>query len=191
VDDVSTIIDKQTETLAACIRREREARGWSLAQFAGRSGVSKAMLSKIERGEASPTAALLGRISGAVGLTLSGLLARAESGNGGLTKRGDQPIWRDPATHYMRRQVLAAADMPLELTEVELPPGASVTFPASAYAFIRQVIWLLDGRLIFTEGGKTQALAAGDCLRLGPPGECTFKNGSRKPCRYLVVVLRQ
>ena len=55
-----------TEGLARRLRLEREARGWSLAELAARSGVSKAMISKIERDEVSPTAALLGRTSGAI-----------------------------------------------------------------------------------------------------------------------------
>ena len=75
---MSTIIDDPTPRLATTLRLEREARAWSLAGLAERSGVSKAMISKIERGEASPTAALLGRLSGACGLSMSTLLARAE-----------------------------------------------------------------------------------------------------------------
>lgn len=188
---MSTIVDDSIEQLADCIRGEREARGWSLGQMAERSGVSKAMLSKIERAEASPTASLLGRISGALGLTLSTLLLRAEGNKSGLVKAADQPVWQDPATHYTRRQVFASADLPLELTEVELPPGASVTFPASSFAFLRQVIWMLDGHLSFTEGSKVHDLGAGDCLHLGPPSDCTFENTGRKPCRYLVALLRR
>ena len=56
--------------LAQRLKAEREARNWSLAELAERSGVSKAMISKIERDEVSPTAALLGRLSGAFGLSL-------------------------------------------------------------------------------------------------------------------------
>jgi len=84
---MSTIVnypEDPTQSLAARIALEREARGWSLADLAERSGVSKAMISKIERAEASPTAALLGRLSGAFGLTMSTLLARAERGGGRL-----------------------------------------------------------------------------------------------------------
>ena len=54
--------DDPTPRLAARLRDLRQARGWSLDAFARHSHVSKAMLSKIERGAASPTAALLGRI---------------------------------------------------------------------------------------------------------------------------------
>jgi len=188
---MSTIVNDLTEPLAARIATEREARGWSLADLAARSGVSKAMISKIERGEASPTATLLGRLSGAFGLTLSTLLARAEHGESRLVRGAEQPQWQDPASGYIRRQVSPRSDLPLELIRVELPVGASVTFPASSYTFIRQLMWILKGRLTFLEGESVHEMDAGDCLNLGPPTECTFKTRGREPCIYLVVVLRQ
>jgi transcriptional regulator with XRE-family HTH domain len=188
---MSTILDDPTASIAARIRLEREARGWSLADLASRSDVSKAMISKIERGEASPTAALLGRLSGAFGLTLSTLLARAELSGGRLLRAGEQPRWEDPATGYVRRHISPASDIPLELIEVELPAGVSVTFPASSYAFLRQLIWVMKGRLSFVEGPVTHELESGDCLALGPPAECTFKTLGRQPCLYLVVIMRQ
>ncbi|TIX75065.1 MAG: helix-turn-helix transcriptional regulator, partial [Mesorhizobium sp.] len=75
---------------------------WSLAELADRSDVSKAMLSTIERGKTSPTAALLVRVAAAFGMTLSTLIARAELQCGGLLRESDQPLWRDPATGYVR-----------------------------------------------------------------------------------------
>jgi transcriptional regulator with XRE-family HTH domain len=184
-------VSDPTEPLAARIRLEREARGWSLGQLATRSGVSKAMISRIERGEASPTAALLGRLSGAFGLTLSTLLARAEHAGGRLLRAEEQPQWRDPESGYVRRQVSPASQLPLELVRVELPAGASVSFPASAYAFLRQLVWVLKGRLTFTEGAVVHEMNAGDCLQLGPPAPCTFTTRGREPCSYLVALLRQ
>src|SRR5689334_16561572 len=120
---VSNIVDDPTPRIAARIREEREARDWSLADLAERSGVSRAMISKIERSEASPTAALLGKLSGAFGLTLSSLLARAEQASGRLARRGQQPRWTDPETGYGRRVVSPPTGGPLEIVEVELPPG--------------------------------------------------------------------
>ena len=83
---MSTIVTDVTGPLAARLKTEREARGWSVAELAERSGVSRAMISKVERAEASPTAALLGKLSGAFGLTLSALLARAEQASGRLAR---------------------------------------------------------------------------------------------------------
>lgn len=189
---MSTIVnDDPTQPLATRIAIERQARGWSLAELADRSGVSKAMISKIERGEASPTATLLGRLSGAFGLTLSTLLARAEDSGARLVRAADQPEWQDPASGYIRRQVSPRSDLPLELIRVELPAGASVTFPASSYTFIRQWMWVLKGKLTFVEGDIVHELNVGDCLLLGPPTECTFRTRGKEPCVYLVALMRQ
>src|SRR6202035_1032704 len=96
--------DDPAPRIAARLRMERDGRGWSLAELAERSGVSKAMISKIEREEVSPTAVILVRLAGAFDLTLAGLLLRAES-QGRLTRAVEQPVWRDPQTGYLRKQV--------------------------------------------------------------------------------------
>jgi transcriptional regulator with XRE-family HTH domain len=182
--------------LALRLRAERESRGWSLEELAGRSAVSRAMISRVERGESSPTAALLGRLSGAFGLSLSRLLARAESAEGGrLARAADQSLWRDPATGFLRRALTPIGESgtpPLELVAAELPPGAEIAYPAAAYAFIQdQQMLVLEGRLRFRQGDEVHDLAAGDCLRLGPPADCLFSNPGTALCRYLVAVLHR
>lgn len=182
--------------LAERIRAEREARGWSLEELATRSTVSRAMISKIERGESSPTAALLGKLSGALGLSLSRLLARAEAAAAGrLSRAADQSLWRDPATGFQRRALTpagSAGTSPLELIEAELPPGAEIAYPAAAYAFIQdQQMVVLAGSLRFRQGEEVHDLAAGDCLRLGPPADCVFSNPGKISCRYLVALLHR
>ena len=184
------IVDEATRRIAGRIRAEREARDWSLADLAERSGVSRAMISKIERGESSPTAALLGRLSGAFGLTLTTLLSRAEGQRRRLHRRDDQGLWRDPESGYLRRSIVSTPELPLEMTEIVLPPGASAAFPRDAYLFIRQAIWVIEGALEFTEGATVHRLDAGDSLVLGEPEACRFRNADERPCRYLVVVLR-
>src|SRR5690242_13028803 len=98
------------DKLAARLREEREARGWSVADLATRSGVSRAMISKIEHGEANPTASLLGKLSAAFGLPLSLLLARVEGEAPRLAAAASQPIWKDPETGYVRRALSPSSD---------------------------------------------------------------------------------
>lgn len=187
---MSASVDLDT-AIADRLRCERDARGWSLADLAARSGVSKAMISKIERGETSPTAALLVRLAAAFDLTLAGLLLRLPQQGGRISRASGQVYWTDPATGYIRRQILALPDHPVELAEIDLPAGQSVEFPASAYAFIRQAILVKDGCLDVTEGGETHRLNSGDCLAFGPPSDVRLFNTTAAPCRYLVVVNRQ
>jgi transcriptional regulator with XRE-family HTH domain len=187
---MDTLIDETSAALARRVRLERETRGWSLADLAARAGVSKAAISKIERGETSPTAALLVRLAGAFDLTLAGLLVRAETWAGRVTRAADQPIWRDPATGYVRRQAFARPDHPVEVVEVTLPAGRRVTLPASSYARIRQVVRVVQGSLVVLEGRERHALEVGDCVGFGAPSEVTFANEGAEPCSYLVVLAR-
>ncbi len=181
------------EQLGARIRLERETRNWSLSELAERSGVSRAMINKVERGESSPTAALLGKLSGAFGLTMSALLARVEALRGGRISRvTEQSVWNDPETGYVRRQIapLPGSELPLDIVRVDLPAGKSITYPASAFSFIRQLIYVLDGELNFAEGDQCHELRTGDCIELGAPASCTFRNARRSMCTYLVIVFR-
>ena len=176
--------------IGARIRTERESRGWSLTDLAGRASVSRAMIHRVERGDSSPTATLLAKLSGAFGLSMSTLLARAETGQGRLLRHAEQPLWTDPETGYLRRHVSPRSDLPLDLVQVTLPAGKAVPIPAAAYAFLRQIIWVLSGDLVLIEGATRHALASGDCLELGPPMDCVFRNDSSSPCVYVVAVLR-
>jgi len=185
---MSHIVNDIEARLANRIKAEREARGWSLGDLAERSGVSKAMISKIERGESSPTATLLGHLSGAFGITVSTLLARAEGAASRLARAHDQAVWQDPETGLRRTAVSPEGAGAIQLVRCELPPGASIAYPAASYVFIHQQIWMLRGILHFIEGEETHELRDGDCLQLGSPTNCRFENRQRKDCVYLVVI---
>lgn len=160
------------------------------------------MISKIERGESSPTAVVLGKLSAALELSVSELLApagQAAAGSdadagaqrrAGLVRRAaDTPEWRDPDTGYLRRQV-STPRFPAAVTEVTLPPGARVPYPAGAYAFIAQLVLVLSGQLTLADGPDRHLLAAGDTFELGEPRPREFRNDSAGDCHYLVIVTR-
>jgi len=189
---MSTIVeDSLDHRLAARVALERGARGWSVAELAARSGVSRAMISRIERGDAKPTASLLGKLSAALGLPLSLLLARVEGEPSRLSRAAAQATWTDPESGYRRRALSSSGDGVLQLTEVVLPAGARVAFATAVYTFIHQQIWVMEGRLTFYEGSEVVELDAGDCLTLGPPADCRFENRTSTDCRYLVAVVRR
>lgn len=187
---MDTLVDELSQRLAQRIRLERAGRSWSLADLAERSGVSRATISKIERAEVSPTAVVLVRLASAFDLTLAGLMLRAEGEGERVSRAADQPVWRDPETGYLRKQVFSRPDNPVEIIRVEMPARQSVTLPASSYARIRQALWVLSGSLVITEGGTRHVLANGDCLGFGPPAETTFANESNTTCTYVVALAR-
>ena len=187
---MNSILDDTEARIAQQVRLEREARNWSLADLAERSGVAKASISKIERGEVSPSAVILLRLATAFDLTLAGLLLKAEGEKPRLSRAADQKLWRDPATGYVRKQIFSRTDHPVEMVQVEMPPGQSVTMPASSYAHIRQILWLQSGTLTLVEGNEKHVLKAGDCLGFGAPADVTIANESARPCHYIIALAR-
>lgn len=189
--EIAEQADEIALALANAVTSARREHGWSVNVLAHASGVSRAMIGKIERGQAQPTAALLARLSGALGMTLSELIATAE-GPAERVARGDQqPVWTDPGTGYTRRAVSPPGSTLLQLVEVELPGRTRVAMPKESYLFIDQQIWVLAGRLRFTEGSEVHDLRTGDCLQLGEPQACIFHNPERGACRYLVAIRKR
>lgn len=183
--------DSLSRSLAVTLQDARFAGNLSVNALAERSGVSRAMIGKIERGEVQPTAALLGRLSGALGMTLSELVARAEGDGRRVVRASDQPQWTDPGTGYRRRAISPPGAQVLQLVEVELPAGAEVSFPRDTYTFVHHQIWILSGHLRFREGDVVHDLDAGDCLELGAAQSCSYLNPDGIPCRYLVALAKR
>ncbi|MWA04163.1 helix-turn-helix domain-containing protein [Actinomadura sp. LD22] len=172
------------------VKAERSRRGWSLARLADASGVSRAMISRIERGESNPTAAVVGKLSAALELSMTALLAPDEGETGQVRRAAGTPHWTDPDTGYLRRQI-STPGFPADVTEIVLPAGARVPMPAGTYAFIAQLIWVLDGELTLVEGPAAHHLAAGDAFEFGAPQAREFVNATTADCRYVVVVTRK
>ena len=92
------------------LREERTQRGWTLDELATRSGVSRAMISKIERGHSNPTAVLLSRLADALGLSMTALMTEARSGKSAMRPMCEQPTWVDPQSGYVRRLISPPGD---------------------------------------------------------------------------------
>lgn len=171
------------------IKALRLGRDLTLDDLSRRSGVSRAMISRVERGESSPTAALLDRICAGLGILISALF-HEERGSGPLSPRAGQPVWIDPGSGYLRRTVSpAGTGSRLEIVEVEMPAGARVLLEGPRAGFrLDQQIWLLEGELIVGLGAKEQQLAAGDCFAMLLDGPISFSNPGMAPARYAVVL---
>jgi transcriptional regulator with XRE-family HTH domain len=166
----------------------RQAQALSLAELAERSGVSKAMISKVERAQSSPTAVLLGRLAAGLGVPLAQLLTEEKEQPQRLRTRAEQEIWRDPKAGYLRRQVAERhAGSGVELVEVELPRSAQVDYPRWNGKPYRQCLWMLEGALRVDYGDERFELAPGDCLDFGVDRPLVFKALGRTACRYLLA----
>lgn len=187
--DTGSNLDKR---IAARVRKLRGTTGLSLDALAGKSGVSRSMISLIERGESSPTAVVLDKLAAGLGVTVGSLFdAPKEAAPAGpVARRDDQPQWRDPASGYLRRNVSpASVPQPFQIVEVHFPPGQRVAFETGARdTRVYQQIWLLEGAMDVTAGTERHRLREGDCLAMQLDRPTMFHNPTRKRARYVVVI---
>lgn len=179
------------DRLAAHLAELRTARGWSMDELAERSHVSRSTLSRIERGETQPTAAVLNQICAAHGLTLSRLFSDVEGAQPpGLVRAADQREWTDPGTGFRRRSVSPPhPDLHAEIVAGELPPGAVIEYDRPPVPGMEQHVWVSAGRLALTVGGVEHLLDTGDCLRFRLTGPARFAAPGPDAARYTLVVV--
>ena len=172
------------------LRLARGGKGWTLEQFAQASGVSRAMISKIERGEVSPTASVLARLAAGLGVSMASLFPPPATGGAQLSRWQDQSDWRDPASGYVRRNISPEGSA-AEIVYVTFPSGARVMFDNhKASRSIEQQVWVLEGVIEMTIGEAVTLLGTGDCLRMRLDQPITFHNPGEEAARYAVILSR-
>lgn len=187
---METAAEQIEDRIAQRLAQLRAEKGWSLEALAERTGISRATLSRLERSELSPTAAMLGRICSAYGWTLSRLMADAETKPVSLIPASGQMEWTDPESGYRRKVVSPPAPgFRGELVEIHMPAGAAVSFDMAPISGLEHHLWMLEGALSLEVDGTVFQLNAGDCLRYVLNRESHFKGLGRRGARYLVAMV--
>ncbi len=176
------------QRIARRVRELRDTQGWSLDALAERSQVSRSTISLIERGQSSPTATVLDKLSSALGVTLASLFedSAPAAEPSPMARAADQPVWTDPASRYIRRNLSPAVRSPIQLVEVEFPPRQRVAYDTGARdAEIHQQVWVIEGAMEMTVGDTQWRLETGDCLAMQLDRPIVYRNPSNRRARYL------
>jgi transcriptional regulator with XRE-family HTH domain len=162
----------------------------TLDTLAAKCGVSRSMISVIERGESSATAVVLEKIATGLGVPLAALFDDSDASASPVSRRGDRTPWRDPQSGYLRRNISPANfPSPIQIVEVVLPAGASVAYETGARdVSIHQQIWVLEGSIEVTLGSATYHLSEDDCFAMQLNQPMAYRNRTREPARYLVII---
>ena len=176
--------------IATRVRTLRTDLGLSLDTLAAKCNVSRSMISLVERGESSPTAVVLEKIATGLGVPLATLFDDLSAAANPVSRRDDRTSWRDPQSGYVRRNISPANfPSPIQVVEVVLPAGAKVAYETGARdVTIHQQIWVREGSIEVTLGSVTYRLSEDDCLAMQLNEPTTFRNRTRKPARYIVIV---
>ncbi len=176
------------QRLAHRLAALRIERGWTLDELAKQSGISRATLSRLENCETSPTANILGKLCAVYGLSMSRVLAGIDGDPANLIPAPKQAIWVDPQSGFQRRMVSPASrGFKMEVTEITLPPKATVSYDMPTVYGTELHLWMLQGTLELTLAGTAYRLKTGDCLRFHMSGAAHFVNPDSKPVRYVLL----
>jgi transcriptional regulator with XRE-family HTH domain len=168
----------------------RRSRDWSLDDLAQRTGISRATLSRIERGDTSPTAAVLGRLAAAFGVAMAELFGQAFGPVERLVPAEGQSVWTDPETGFMRRTLTpAASGYRGAMIEGRLPVNATISYAAPPVPGLEHHLVLLEGALSVTLGEERHELKAGDALRFRLDTPNSYHACGDSLARYILTVI--
>lgn len=184
------MLDDLSNRLAYRLNELRQGRGWSLDQLSGHSGISRATLSRMEKGEVSPTAENLGRLCAAYGLPMSRLLMMVEDSFDPKVPYERQSEWQDPETGFTRRSVSPPSPgLSGEVLECHLPRDTVISYETPPKPGQEHHLIVLDGELTLTVDGTSHVLGGGDCLRYHLSGVTRFETGPSRGARYILVLI--
>ncbi len=183
----------RTPEIGPVIQRHRKAQGLTLEQIADLSGVSKSMLSQIERGQANPTFAVLWSLTRALGIDFTDLIdgaatAAADDAIEVVSRLGTPEM--QSSDGLCRLRIFSPPHLAgvTEWYEILIEPsGALDSAPHAPGAY--EHLTVFDGTLDVTSAAATRPVAAGETARYPADADHRIANSSDKPARGLLVVL--
>jgi transcriptional regulator with XRE-family HTH domain len=175
--------------LGGRVRELRRGRGLTLEELAELSGVSRAMISKLERGEKNPTLVVVAKLAGGLGVTLSRLAGTEERREVSVVPRERRMVMRDPETGF-ERQLLSPnfVGRGVEFIRNEIPEGStSGEFPPHRRG-VEEHIVVERGSLRAILGGEEYLLREGDALYFEADVRHRFDNAGEGECSYYLVI---
>jgi transcriptional regulator with XRE-family HTH domain len=172
------------------VRTFRRGRGLTLEALAERSGVSRAMISKVERGEKNPTLVVAAKVAEGLGVSLSQLVGVEERREVILVPRDRRMVMRDPETGF-ERQLLSPAfgGRGVEFIRNVVPEGStSAEFPPHRRG-VEEYLVVEKGSLRVVLAGEEYLLEEGDALYFEADVAHRFDNAGVGECSYYLVIV--
>jgi transcriptional regulator with XRE-family HTH domain len=188
-DTGSGRVGEVTAAVAEHVRALRAARGWSLDELAGRSGVSKGMVVQIEAARTNPSVGTLCRLADAFGVTIGRLLEPATERVVHVATAEQAPVlWRGDLGGFGRLLASVSDANCVELWEWRLAPGEH--HPSADHApGTRELLHVLAGVVTVTVDGADYEVRSGLTIEFRADRWHAYRNGGAKPARLVMVVV--
>jgi transcriptional regulator with XRE-family HTH domain len=174
--------------LGGRVRAQRILRGLTLGALSARAGVSRSMVSAIERGAKAPTVLVLDRIATALNTTLARLMEPESRASVIMLRHGTQAVARDPSGWERRILSPVLPGVEFEFMRTTLGPGVDAGLFLPHAPGSREYVAIEKGSLLLTLNGVAYPLDAGDSIYYDGDCEHGFKNARQVPCVYYLAM---
>lgn len=170
-------LDKIGARIGAILKVLRREKGWSLDVAAKNTGVSKAMLGQIERGESSPTIATLWKIASGFKTSFSSFIDEPYSAQTTLVHRSASLAHLHPQDNKIRVSPLFPfeQDLSFEVFLIELLPGCEHLSPPHDGNVVEHAI-VIDGEMEIFADGAWHKLKKNEGLRFNANQAHGYRN---------------
>jgi transcriptional regulator with XRE-family HTH domain len=176
--------------LGVRLRQLRAERGWSLESMSGASGVSRSMLSEIEREQANPTLAVTLRIAQAFGMSLGDLIGSPGVAHSITTIRKNDRAFHYRSDGNCRIRTLSPLNLEKDVEFYEVSLGKDGALRSAAhFAGTREFITVVKGQLTIESAGEQDQLHAGDSASYRADVPHALVNAGRTETLVFLVVI--
>ncbi|MCK2219210.1 XRE family transcriptional regulator [Actinomadura sp. ATCC 31491] len=170
------------------VRGERRARGLSIERLAELSGISRSMVSEVERGAKTPTVLVLDRLATALGTSIARLLDEPAHSALRVLRHAEQRVLRDPSGWERRVLSPVLGDVEFEFMRTTIGPGVDAGEFAPHAPGSREYLAVERGSLRLTINGRPYVLDPGDSIYY--PGDCrhAYANDGATDCVYYLAM---
>ncbi|KAB8194903.1 helix-turn-helix domain-containing protein [Nonomuraea phyllanthi] len=170
------------------IRAERRARGLTVERLAALSGISRSMISEVERGAKTPTVLVLDRLATALGTSIGRLLDEPAHAATRVLRHGEQRVLRDPSGWERRVLSPVLADVEFEFMRTTIGPGVDAGEFAPHAPGSREYLAVERGGLRLTINGRPYELEAGDSAYYPGDSRHAFANDGATDCVFYLAM---
>jgi len=177
------------ESLGDILRRRRLELKITIQQLAEQSGVSRAAISKIERGDSGASTPVLGKLSEALDLSISQLIGGADRNRVVHIPAQLQPVYTETASGFERRSLSPLyRGRGVDVVLNRLPAGAHTGPFPSHRPGVEEHLFVASGQLVVSLDDKKYDLKTGDFLFYQADHNHAFENPGDEVCEYFLVI---
>lgn len=170
------------------LRALRTQKRLTLSRLAAETGLSTALLSKLETDRMIPTLPTLATICRVYGVGMSHFFCEPDRHVLSITRKAHlQGGTRGPETVRTIPLNAPGDGSGLEAEMIEVPAGVSESLAGAYNRETCGLVYVIEGRLQLAAGGLQELLEAGDCVYVDSRMPLVWSAGGKQPCRVIAV----